>query len=87
MTGFRAFAVSLHPLISRFGSAKLPNVSARLREYSHFVETAAGDLVRSRLPPEVGSSFHAHAAGAHGLSRGDGLWRSIRVAEPSILAK
>jgi hypothetical protein len=37
----------------------LRKVSAQRREYSHFRETGAGDLVRSRLPPEVGSAKKA----------------------------
>ena len=44
---------SLRAPISRFQSAKLPKVSGPIREYSRFQETAAGDLVRSRLSAAV----------------------------------
>jgi hypothetical protein len=33
----------------------MPKVSSHDREYSRFAETAGGDSVRSRLPPESGS--------------------------------
>jgi hypothetical protein len=38
------------PILGR----QLPKVSGHDREYSRFAETAGGDLVRSRLPPEGG---------------------------------
>jgi len=57
LAGFHALEAGLHLPIWRLWSAKSPRVSARLRRYSHFRETAAGDLVRSRLPGEAGSAI------------------------------
>jgi len=55
--GFRELATSLHLPISLFRAAKLPKLSSQLRKYSRFPETAAGDLVRSPLPGDGGSSM------------------------------
>jgi hypothetical protein len=41
------------PDISKGLGRQLPKVSSHDREYSRFAETAGGDLVRSRLPPEA----------------------------------
>jgi hypothetical protein len=51
MAGFRAFAGSVQLPILRFWPVNSPKVSGPIRQYSHFGETLAGDLVRSRLPP------------------------------------
>jgi len=59
MAGFRAFAGSPHLPIWPFERAKLPKVSGLCEKYSRFQETMAGDLVRSLLPPEVGSAKKA----------------------------
>jgi hypothetical protein len=50
--GFRAFDSRLRTSNSTFWAAELPKVSGQAGEYSRFGETGAGDLVRSRLPPE-----------------------------------
>ena len=52
---FRALAVGLHLPIWPFWQVKSSRVSRRLQKCSRFRETAAGDLVRSRLPGEGGS--------------------------------
>src|SRR6516225_7697916 len=59
--GFREFTLGLHLPIWPFWTGKSPKVSGRSRKYSRFQETAAGDLVRSRLPPEGGSGAAAVA--------------------------
>src|SRR5262249_28750623 len=58
--GFPAIDFRLLAPISPLQAAKLPKVSRRTREYSRFPETAAGDLVRSRLPPEGSSLTGRH---------------------------
>jgi hypothetical protein len=55
--GFRGLAFGLYLPIWRFWSVKSPKVSAQLRQYSRFRETAARDFVRSRLPPDGRSRF------------------------------
>ena len=52
----RALAFGLNLPIWPFWQVKSSRVSRRLQKCSRFRETAAGDLVRSRLPGEGGSS-------------------------------